>query len=126
MRLAPNVLVSMTSAPARMYSAVDLDDEVGLGEIQRVEAAVDEDALRVQHRAHRAVADEDTPSIASRKVGSMRCRSNLQEGRRSGGQTMGRLNSRALLRTKSRAYCAETGGALASAWTGPADRPCPR
>ena len=40
---------------------MDFGDEVGLGQVQRVEAAVDEDALRVQHRPHRAVADEDTP-----------------------------------------------------------------
>src|SRR5262249_50809549 len=37
---------------------VDLRDEVRLREVQRVEALVDEDALRVEHRPHRAVADQ--------------------------------------------------------------------
>src|SRR5262249_55167967 len=37
---------------------VNLGDRIGGGDVQRVEAAVDEDALGVQHRAHRAVADE--------------------------------------------------------------------
>ena len=37
---------------------VHLGDEIRLREVQRVEALVDEDALRVQHRPHRAVADE--------------------------------------------------------------------
>src|SRR5919202_1401170 len=33
-------------------------DEIGLRDVERVEALVDEHAFRVQHRAHRAVADE--------------------------------------------------------------------
>ena len=36
-----------------------LANQVGLREIQRLEAAVDEHALPVQHRPHRAVAHED-------------------------------------------------------------------
>jgi hypothetical protein len=35
-------------------------DEVGTRQVQRVEALVDEHALRVQHRPHRPIADEDT------------------------------------------------------------------
>ena len=38
---------------------MDLGDEIRLREVQRVEALVDEDALRVEHRPHRAVAHED-------------------------------------------------------------------
>ena len=38
--------------------AVHAADQVGIGQIQRVERLVDEDALRVEHRAHRAVAHE--------------------------------------------------------------------
>ena len=34
-------------------------DLVGVGQVERIEAAIDEDALRVQQRPHRAVADED-------------------------------------------------------------------
>ncbi len=40
---------------------MDLGDEVGLGEVQLVEGAIEEDALGIEHRAHRAVADEHTP-----------------------------------------------------------------
>ena len=39
--------------------AVHAGHQVGLRQVQRFEAAVDEDAPPVQHRAHRAVADED-------------------------------------------------------------------
>ena len=46
---------------------VHLGDEVRLREVQRVEALVDEDALGVQHRAHRAITHEDASSKASRK-----------------------------------------------------------
>jgi hypothetical protein len=45
-RLAPNVLV-------------DLAHEIGLGEIQLVEAAIDEDAAGVQHGAHGAIGHDD-------------------------------------------------------------------
>ena len=38
---------------------MDLGDQIGLGDVQRVEALVDEDALRIEHRPHRAVTDED-------------------------------------------------------------------
>ena len=38
---------------------VHLGDQIRLREVQRVEALVDEDALRIEHRPHRAVADED-------------------------------------------------------------------
>ena len=38
---------------------VHLGHQIRLGDVQRVEALVDEDALRVEHRAHRAVAHED-------------------------------------------------------------------
>ena len=37
---------------------VHVGDEVGLREVQLVEAAIEEDALGVEHRPHRAVADE--------------------------------------------------------------------
>ena len=37
---------------------MDLGDQIRLRDVERVEALVDEHALRVQHRAHRAVADE--------------------------------------------------------------------
>ena len=57
-RLAPNVFVSMTSAPRAHVGLVDLGDEIGLRQVQLVERAVEEDAARVQHRPHRAVADE--------------------------------------------------------------------
>ena len=39
---------------------VHLGDRLGSVEVQRIEAAVDEDALRIEHRPHRAVADEHT------------------------------------------------------------------
>ena len=38
---------------------VHLGHQIRLRDVQGVEALVDEDALRVQHRPHRAVADED-------------------------------------------------------------------
>ena len=38
---------------------MDLTDQVGVRQIQLVEAFVDEDALRIEHGPHRAVADED-------------------------------------------------------------------
>jgi hypothetical protein len=38
---------------------MDLGDQIRLGDVQRVEALVDEDALRIEHRPHRAVTDED-------------------------------------------------------------------
>ena len=41
--------------------AVHVGDEVRLREVQLVEAAIEEDAPRVEHRAHRAVADEHAP-----------------------------------------------------------------
>src|SRR4029077_7079848 len=37
---------------------VDFGDQVRLRDVERVEALVDEDALGIEHRAHRAVADE--------------------------------------------------------------------
>ena len=37
---------------------MDLGHDVGLHHVECVEAPVDEDTLPVQHRAHRAVADE--------------------------------------------------------------------
>ncbi len=40
--------------------AVHVGDEIGPGDVQLVEAAIEEDAARVEHRAHRAVADEHT------------------------------------------------------------------
>ena len=40
--------------------AVHVDDQIGLRLVERLEAAIDEDALRVQHGAHGAVADEHT------------------------------------------------------------------
>ncbi len=41
---------------------VDLADQVGIAEIQLVVAAVDVDALGVEHRSHRAINNEDTVS----------------------------------------------------------------
>ena len=38
---------------------VHFSDQVRLRQVQRVEALVDEDALRIEHRPHRAVAHED-------------------------------------------------------------------
>ena len=38
--------------------AVHAAHQIGVGEVQRLEAAIDEDALRVQLRAHRAVAHQ--------------------------------------------------------------------
>ena len=40
---------------------VDLGDEIRLRQVQLVERPVQEDPLRVQHRPHRAVADEHAP-----------------------------------------------------------------
>jgi hypothetical protein len=60
MRFAPKVLVSITSAPGLQILAVHVHDQVRLRLIERLEAAIDEDALRVQHGAHGAVADEHT------------------------------------------------------------------
>src|SRR4029453_346862 len=40
--------------------AVHVHDQLGLRLIERLEAAIDEDALRVQHGAHGAIADEHT------------------------------------------------------------------
>jgi len=40
---------------------MDLADEIRLGEVQLVERAIEEDALGIEHRAHRAVADEHAP-----------------------------------------------------------------
>jgi hypothetical protein len=39
---------------------MDLRDHIRLGQVQLVERAVQEDAFRIQHRPHRAVADEHT------------------------------------------------------------------
>ena len=47
-----------------------LGDEVRLRQVQLVERAVEEDALRVEHRPHRAVADEHT---AGQRFGECRC-----------------------------------------------------
>ena len=60
MRLAPNVFVSRMSAPARTYSSMHGEHDLRLREVQRVEALVDEHALRVQHRPHCPIADEDS------------------------------------------------------------------
>ena len=38
---------------------MDVCDEIRLGQIQLVERSIQEDALRVEHRPHRAVAHED-------------------------------------------------------------------
>ena len=38
---------------------VHLGDQIGLRHVQRVEALVDEDALGIQHRAHRPVTHQD-------------------------------------------------------------------
>ena len=49
---------------------VDFLDEGGAGEVQLIEAAVDEDAAGVEHRAHRPVAEQDGLSQAVKEVGS--------------------------------------------------------
>jgi hypothetical protein len=46
--------------PGPEVGLVNLGDDVGLGQVQLVERAVEKDALAVEHRAHRAVADEHT------------------------------------------------------------------
>ncbi len=46
--------------PGPHVGLMDLGDEIRLGEIQLVEGSVEEDALAVEHRPHRAVADQDT------------------------------------------------------------------
>jgi hypothetical protein len=55
MRLAPKVLVSRISAPGLHVLLVNLPHHVRRGEVQLVEAAVDEHAARVEHGAHGAV-----------------------------------------------------------------------
>ena len=47
----------MMSAPARNILRVDLAHEIGITQVQLVVAAIDIDALGVEHRAHRAVED---------------------------------------------------------------------
>ena len=49
----------MTSAPGAHVGLVHFGDEVRLREVELVERPVQEDAARVEHRPHRAVADED-------------------------------------------------------------------
>jgi len=46
---------------------VHVPHEVGIAERQRLEAAVDEDTAPVQHRPHRAIADEDALGQRSQK-----------------------------------------------------------
>ena len=57
-RWAPNVFVSITSAPGLEVLVVDLPDEAGVREVELVEAAVQEDAAGVEHRAHGPVEDD--------------------------------------------------------------------
>ena len=57
-RLLPKVLLSMISAPARTYS-VNLLHHLRRRQIQFIETAVNEDALRVKHGAHGAIGHED-------------------------------------------------------------------
>src|SRR5215475_7439791 len=40
---------------------MDLADEIGRGQVQLVVAAVDEDALVIEHSTHGAVGDHDAP-----------------------------------------------------------------
>jgi hypothetical protein len=63
MRLAPKVFVSSTSAPACAYSACTARDQVRARGVQFIVTLVDVDALRVQHRSHRAVEDDDAFGI---------------------------------------------------------------
>ena len=58
MRFAPNVLVSISSAPGGEVVAVDLPDELGLGQVQLVEVLVERDAARVEQGAHGAVGEQ--------------------------------------------------------------------
>ena len=50
---------------------MDVGHQLGPRDVERIEALIDEDALRVQHRAHRAVADQ-YPIIKSVKEGLQR------------------------------------------------------
>ena len=50
---------------------MDVGHQLGARDVERIEALIDEDALRVQHRAHRAVADQH-PIIKSVKEGLQR------------------------------------------------------
>ena len=55
--------------PVTHVGLVDFGDQIGLGEVQLVEGPVEEDAFGVQHRAHRAVADEHAPIELGEKGG---------------------------------------------------------
>ena len=59
-RLAPKVLVSRMSAPAVTYST-GVRRPGGVGQVQLVEAAVDEDPLVVEEGTHGAVAYQHPP-----------------------------------------------------------------
>jgi low affinity Fe/Cu permease len=50
---------------------VNVEHQVGLRDVQRLEAAIDEDPLAVEHRPHRAVTDEHAgrQGIEKRKSG---------------------------------------------------------
>ena len=57
-RFAPKVLVSTTSAPARTYSSCTRMTRSGCVRFSASKLLLMKTPLRVQHRAHRAVADE--------------------------------------------------------------------
>ena len=56
--LAPNVLVSMTCAPARTKSSCTLRDELRTRNVELLEARAVQHAALVEQRSHRAVDDE--------------------------------------------------------------------
>ena len=56
--------------PRLDVAAVNLLDEVRVGQVQLVEAAVEEDSMLVQHRPHGAVANEDLLADKLVKSGS--------------------------------------------------------
>jgi hypothetical protein len=58
---AERVGLDDVGAGANVFS-VNLTDQIGRAEIQLVITAINVDALGVEHRAHRAVDDEDTVS----------------------------------------------------------------
>jgi len=49
---------------------MNLADHAGIGQVELVEAAVDEDALGIEHRAHRAVGDQRAAFQQITKFGS--------------------------------------------------------
>ena len=57
------MFVSTISAPALTYASMHFAHELRRPEVELVVALVDEDALAIEHRAHRAVEDDDELGI---------------------------------------------------------------